>query len=339
MNRFLPDYNDPIVSILMLLGIIFIVATLSYAYSIYRQNKRVKELLDFVENFDSNECLLDTKNLEYEESMKKPLFLLAHAYLKSGEYSKSINLYLYLLKYTKDEALLAHLAEAYLLAGFLRKSLNVYLEILSKKPRDRDSLYKLELIYEKLNELDNARDALTVLSNLGEDVSKLNLHLDIIEITKSSDGKELKFSKLVKLMQKYDLEWAIVRELFKIDAKEAFKYYKDDYFEHIVDSLYLLGQDKIDFGVVEQSNNLEALYYIKGFYNKKANSDIFAINLVASAKSCDFNSGDLEFIYICQKCKTRYPLFFSRCLKCHRAYKIFTEVSVAKKAKRGKTLQ
>jgi len=339
LNRFLPDYNDPIVSILMLLGIMFIVATLSYAYSIYRQNRRTKELLDFVENFNAKESLLDIQNLNYDKSMKKPLFLLAHAYLKSGEYSKSINLYLYLLKHTKDEAILKHLAKAYLLAGFLKRSLNLYLEIISKSPRDIESLYKLELIYERLNDFESARDVLNVLSNLNEDVSKLFLNLDILEITKSFDTKESKFNKLLNLLPKYKLKWAVVRELFKIDAKEAFRYYNDEYFNNIVDMLYLLNSDKLDLNVVKSSENLSSLYYIKGYLNSKANSSIFALNLVANAKSCNFNSGDLEFIYICQKCKSRYPLFFSRCLNCHRAYKINIEVSVAKKVKRGKTLQ
>jgi len=339
LNRFLPDYNDPIVSILMLLGIMFIVATLSYAYSIYKQNKRAKELLEFVDNFNSKECLLDTDSLNYEESMKKPLFLLAHAYLKSGEYSKSINLYLYLLKHTKDEALLSHLAKAYLLAGFLKRAQNVYLEILSKKPRDIDSLYKLELIYEKLSDIDSAKDALRVLKNQNQNIEKLLLHLDIIQITKSFLSKEKKFSLLVDMLNTKEPKWAILRELFKINPKEAFKYYEDSYFKELVDILYLLNKDNISFNIVQNYKNLTALYYIKNYVDKKEQSDIFAINLIVNAKSCGFNSGNLTFIYICQKCKNRYPLFFSRCPNCHRAYKIQIEVTVGKAIKRGQTLQ
>jgi len=339
LNRFLPDYNDPIVSILMLLGIMFIVATLSYAYSIYKQNKRAKELLDFVDNFSSKECLLDTNSLNYEESMKKPLFLLAHAYLKSGEYSKSINLYLYLLKHTKDEALLQHLAKAYLLAGFLKRSQGVYLEILSKKPRDIDSLYKLELIYEKLSDINSAKDALRVLKSQNQKVDRLLLHLEILEITKSYLSREKKFSLLVELLETKEPKWAVLRELFKLDAKEAFNYYDDSYFKELVDVLYMLNKENISFNIVQNYKNLTALYYLKGYIDTKETSDIFAINLIANAKSCGFDSGELGFIYICQNCKNRYPLFFSRCPNCHRAYKIKTEVTVGKKVKRGKTLQ
>jgi len=148
-----------------------------------------------------------------------------------------------------------------------------------------------------------------------------------------------KFNELIKLLDSYELKWAIIRELFKLDAKEAFKFYKDDYFEQLIDILYLLNKEKIDFNIVDNSQELTTLYYSKGYLNKKSTSKVFALNLIANAKSCDFNSGDLEFIYICKKCKSRYPLFFNRCPKCHRAYKINIEVSVAKKAKRGKTLQ
>ena len=162
MDSFLPNYNDPIVSILLLLGIIFIVSVLSYAYSIWKQEQRTKELMGFLKNFDSRECSLDVESMPFEESMKKPLFLLALSYQKSGEYSKSINLYLYLLKHTQDISILSNLALAYLNAGFLQRALDIYLEIASKKHRDKEALYQLEFIYEKLNNFENALDALEV---------------------------------------------------------------------------------------------------------------------------------------------------------------------------------
>jgi lipopolysaccharide biosynthesis regulator YciM len=323
----------------MLIGIMFIVATLSYAYSIYRQSKNEKELLAFVENFSHKESYLDTDNLKYDDTIKKPLFLLAKAYTKSGDYAKSINLYLYLLEHSKDESILTPLADAYLLAGFYKKALSLYLKIIYKKPRDKEALYKLELIYEKLADINSAKDALNVLENLGESVEMLRLNLDILEINRSAISNEQKFNKLKSLLDSKTNKWPIVRELFKLDAKRAFSYYKDSYFEKIVDILYMQSKEAIDFDVVEGSNNLSALYYIKGYLQTQKESNIFLINLLSKAKECGLEGARVEFVYICQKCKNRYPLFFNRCPNCHRAYKTKIEVSIAKEVKRDKTLQ
>jgi len=314
----------------------FIVATLSYAYSIFKQQKNTKELLDFVENFSSKECLLDTQNLPYEESMKKPLFLLANAYLKSGQYSKSINLYLYLLRHTKDDALLYHLAEAYFLAGFLKRAEDVYLQILSKHSRDKNSLYKLEYIYQQLHKIDNATDALNALKNQNENVELLELNLKLISLKSKNKLEELK-----TLYTTHNPKWAILREIFKINPKEGFKLYNDNDFKYLIDILYMLQSKDIDLNTVAKHNNLASLYYIKNILDTVPNdtSGNFAIDLIANAKKCGFNKAELNFIYICQKCKNRYPIFFNRCPNCHRAYKINIEVTVAKKTKKHSTLQ
>jgi tetratricopeptide (TPR) repeat protein len=321
----------------MLLGIMFIVATLSYAYSIYRQSKNIKELLDIVDNFSSNKTVLDTKNLAYDSSMKKPLFLLATAYKKSGEYAKSIDLYLYLLEHSKDEALLSHLADAYLLAGFYKKSQDIYLRILHKKPRDIKALYRLEFIYEKLGDIASAKDALDVLANLDQSVEMLQLHLDIAKILKEPKSPKQKFDALVAI--KSQNSWPILRELFKLDPKRAFRYYKDSDFEYLIDTLYNLKEDSLDLDVVNSYDNLTTLYYTKGYTKSAKSSSSYKLNILAKAKSCGANNARLEFIYICQKCKNRYPLFISRCPNCHRAYKTKIEVTIAKEVKRGQTLQ
>lgn len=322
MDSFLPKSDDPIVSILLLLGIIFIVSVLSYAYSIWKQEQRSKELLKFLKNFDSKECMLDTQNMEFEPSMQKPLFLLALAYQKSGEYSKAINLYLYLLKHTKDSSILSNLALAYLKAGFLQRSLNIYLEIVKKTPRNKKALYQIELIYEKLNDFENAKDALDVLENLGENVEALRLHLKYQEITKLLDKKE-QFSKLEELFKKASSSYKpyILRKLFKLNSKEAWRYYDSRYFENLVDILDKLKKEDTNFDIISKNIPLEQLYYIKGYIeNCSKSSHIYALDILSSAKRCGSDIAELKFIYLCSRCKNSYPLPFSRCPNCHRVY-------------------
>ena len=342
MDSFLPRYNDPIVSILLLLGIIFIVSVLSYAYSIWRQEQRSKELLGFLKNFDSNECLLDTQNMEYEESMKKPLFLLGLAYQNSGEYSKAISLYVYLLKHSKDDTILENLAQVYFRAGFLKRALSVYLEILSHKPRSIEALYQLEFIYEKLNDYENAKDALNVLSALGQKVDGLEVHLKYQQITKAFSPNSQKFDELLEFLGSDEkLNSYIVRKLFKLEPKRAWKYYKEQYFNNLIDILYNLKKEDIDLDIISKNILLEQLFYIKGYVkNCNSHSDNFALNTLTASKKCSVSDGQLKFIYICQKCKNSYPLSFLRCPNCHRVYSSKIEVSIEqKKAKSNYSLQ
>ena len=338
MDRFLPSYDDPIVSIILLLGIIFIVSVLSYAYSIWKQDKRYKELVGFLDNFNSNECLLDTKSLPFEESMKKPLFLLALAYEKSGEYSKSVNIYSYLFKHTKDESFLKHLAQAYLKAGFFKRAKDAVIEYLKYHPRDIEALYKLEYIYEKLNLYDDANEVLDILKALNEDVKRLKLNLIITKLNSLPKNKQLNtILNLIDETKKY--RWVVLRELFKIEPKVAWRHYKKEDFKKLIDILYKLKKEQIDLDIISNDFCLNSLYFIKGYLNKNQKGcDIFAINLVASAKEANFNDAQLNFIYICSRCKQKFPLYFNRCPNCHRVFKTQIEITIGEKIERGYSL-
>ncbi len=337
MDLLLPDYNDPIISILLLIGIFFIIATLSYAYSIYKQDKKRAELVNFLNSFHS-ESRYDITQLQYNKTLKEPLALLAYAYLKSGEYNKSIELYLYLLKQSKDDALLLLLAKAYLKAGFLKRAEKIYLEILSKQPRTKEALYALELIYEKLQQFQEAKEIIEILNNLHEDVSWLELHLNIQELKNKVFDPEKKYALLEELLKKSSLKWPILRELFRINPKRAWSFYEEKYFPFLLDILQNLTPPSLE--ILKKSVNLQKLYTIKGqlLYNCTKESDNFSLELLYHAYMQGFKEGELEFVYICSHCKSRYPLEFGRCPNCHKAYKLQIEVEIAKKKKRDYTL-
>jgi tetratricopeptide (TPR) repeat protein len=330
MGAFLPDYNDPIVSILLLLGIIFAVSVVSYGYSIWKQEQKQKELLNFLKSFESNECTLDTKNMPFDEGMKKPLFLLALSYQKSGEYSKAINLYLYLLKHTKDNSILSHLAEAYHKAGFLKRSVDIYKEILHQTPRNKDVLYKLEFSYEQLREYNKANEVLDILEVLGENVSKYKSNLKLQKILKGNLQKDKKFEKLTNLLKDSSLTWPILRELFILNPNKAWIYYQDKEFKNLIDILYKLDIIQLNLDIISNHTNLTKLYYTKGFLQNSLNNKetIFAIDLLASAKESGFNKGTLGFKFNCSKCKSTFPIMAYRCPNCHRVYSFNIEVTI-----------
>ncbi len=341
MEALFPSYNDPIVSILLLLGTIFAISVISYAYSLWKQEQKSKELQQFLKSFDSQEPLLDIQSMPFEKGMTKPLFLLAQAYEKSGEYAQAIDLFIYLINNTNDTALLMHLASAYHKAGFLKRAIKIYRQILRNFPRNKEALYELELLYEKLNEFDKAREVLEVLEAQGEQVQKEKIALDILEIKHSKIPKEQQFEEIVKIYREYGHILAL-RELFLLDPQSAWGYYSESEFQKIVDILWKLKINMVDLDIISKDIPLQQLYYVKGVIDGEAEgkSGIFAIDLLASAKAAGNESGDLAFIYICQSCKHSYPLPFSRCPNCHRVYNYKIEVVIEESRKEsGYSLQ
>jgi tetratricopeptide (TPR) repeat protein len=338
MGAFLPNYNDPIISILLLLGIIFIVSILSYGYSIWKQEQKQKELVGFLKSFESSEdTIFDIQNIEFEPSMKKPLFLLAHAFLKSGDYSKAINLYLFLIKHTKDSSILGHLAEAYYKAGFLQRSIDIYKEILFNTPRDVEILYKLELTYEQLRDFSSAKEVLGILNELGEDVSKLESYLALQHIKIDNKSKEDKFNELKNFLDNpKESRWVVLRELFKLNPYNAWSYYDDKEFKKLIDILWKLDIAHLNLDIISRHKSLKKLYYAKGLLQESSNeATLFAIDLISSAKSCGYLDSDLRFKYICSSCKSSMPLPFLRCHKCHKVYSMNIEVEVGEKREKS----
>ncbi len=342
MGAFLPNHNDPIISILLLLGTIFVVSVLSYGYSIWKQERRQKELLGFIQSFDSSECALDTQSMEFEPSMKKPLFLLAVAYERSGEYSKAINLYLYLLKHTSDSSLLRHLAKSYQKAGFLQRAVDIYIEILSMTPRDKESLYRLEFIYEHLREFKRANEILEVLEAQGEDIDRLKEHLMLQNITKSHMQNDEKITKLVELINSSSSSWAPLRELFRVDAKLAWRHFSNKDYKKLVDILWKLESWQIDLDIIKEHREVAKMYYAKGylaedFLQKTADesSEFFAIDLIADARDSGNRLAEATFKYSCLKCKSSSPLSFFRCPNCHSVYSFNIEVLVEQKREKS----
>ena len=334
MEALFPSYNDPIVSILLLLGTIFAISVISYAYSLWKQEQKSKELVAFLKSFDSQECLLDTKSMVFEKGMAKPLFLLAIAYERSGEYAKAIDLFIYLIRHTHDDSILEHLAAAYQKAGFLKRAIKIYRQILRNFPRNKEVLRELEFLYEKLNEFDKAKEVLEVLEAQGEDIEQEKILLEILEIKHSFEPLNWRFEQIAAIYEESKNTLAL-RELFMLDAKKAWHYYSDSEFKKLVDILWKLKVNMVDFAIISKNIPLEQLYYAKGYLESKPNgaSGLFGVDLLASARAAKNESGELSFIYVCQSCKHSYPLAFTRCPNCHRVYSYKIEVLIEESKK------
>jgi tetratricopeptide (TPR) repeat protein len=337
MESFLPSYRDPLFSILLILCIVLVISILTYGWGIYKKQKEQEALHRFLDRFDSSECSLDTDGMPYQEYMLKPLTLLAKAFDTSGEYQKSINIYIYLIKHIDDrdmkDKLLRMLGNTYLHAGFLQRAESIYLEILERKPRTIQVLYELGVVYEMMHSYQKALETITPLNLLGEDTELLLKHLKLLSIINNHqlETKE-KIELLVDLItQDSTLYRESIKALFALDTYRAWQLVDMDRLEEILDILWFLPNSQLDLDIISSDMRLSSIYYAKGYTPKvSTKSGIFVVDVLCRAKESGCDDATLTFSYLCSNCKHSFPISFSRCPNCMAINSIKVEEQIGK---------
>ena len=337
LEHILPAYDDPLFSILLIVVISLIIALVTHGWGLYKQQKEEGNLLKFLEKFDSSECALDTSTMPFEANMLKPLTLLAQAFENTGEYHKAINIYLYLIKHISHELgeseLMERLGNTYLHAGFLERSKSIYTEILRKKPRNVQVLYELSIVYETMHRYDKAREVLGPLNALGENTSTLEKFLDFSELLANKTMPiEDKIQRLKDVLKKQpSLYRHVITALLQLDTKSAWQSIDTERIKELIDVLWFLPNSQLDLDIIASDKQLQTLYYAKGYLQEPmAQSGIFSLDMLATAKQSGFKDGDLLFSYLCQKCKQSFPVSFKRCPKCMAINSVKVEEQIGK---------
>ncbi|QOR62100.1 tetratricopeptide repeat protein [Sulfurovum sp. ST-21] len=337
MEHILPTYNDPLFSILLIIVISLIIAVATYAWGVYKQQKEAGNLLKFLDKFDSAECALDTASMPFEEHMFKPLTLLAKAFENSGEYHKAISIYLYLIKNIPNELakteLMERLGTTYLHAGFLERARTIYVEILRKKPRNKKVLYELGVVYEIMQQYDKAKEVIEPLEVLGEDTHTLQKFLEFSQLmaNRSIAAEKKLFSLQELLNEEPGLYRQIIAAMLQLDTRIAWKNIDTSRIREILDILWFLPNSQLDLDIISNNTQLGTLYYAKGYLQKPmAQSGIFSLDMLAKAKENGFEEGDLQFSYLCKKCKQSFPVSFKRCPNCMAINSVEVEEQIAK---------
>ena len=340
MDNILPAYDDPLFSILIIVVLILIVAISSYVLGNLKEEQKRKSLEQFLHRFNTKECALEIEEMPFENTLIKPLSLLAHAFKNQGEYQKAINLNLYLIenisKFLDKEHILEELGQTYLKAGFLKRAESIFLEILHKHARNKKALYHLGIVYELLNEYDKALETIQPLKILGEKTETLEAHL---KLNKLLANKQLsnpeKVEALRALLENKDYAYRrIMKALFSLDLTVAWQNVKRDKIESILDILWFLPSSNLNFDIISTDETLSALYLAKGILERKdvtPKSNIFAIDTIISAQKGGDYEVDLNFSYGCGKCKQHFPIGFTRCPKCYAIDAIQIKETLAKK--------
>jgi tetratricopeptide (TPR) repeat protein len=332
------EYRDPAIGIFAIFLIIFIASFLTYTYNLYKEKQSRKEYRKFLKKFELGDLkeddyihLYTTYNLPFDS-----IILLASSFIHKGEYNKAVSVYLSLLEHVsepvKKEELLELLGKTYFKGGFLQRSKEVFLKLLQFAPRNKAALHHLLFIYEQLRDFKKAEDVLESLDEIDANVVRDRIYISTLKII---DDPLLSFEdKATKLLKVFELNKIIERLVIEF----LIKYNKQLFWQNIdkfnltkvIDLLWYLDFNDIDFNKVENDHFLRALYSAKGYINQETISDIFELNvLISTNNSTSKVNIDLNFDFICTKCKKPHPMYDSRCPHCNNilTFKVIPRLS------------
>jgi len=276
--------------------------------------------------------LYKTYNLPFDS-----VILLASTFIHKGNFTKAISVYLTLLEHVKDrvkkEELLELLGSTYFKAGLLRRSKDIFLKILKFSPRNRQALTYLLLTYEKLNEYDNAYEVTESLNELRVNITHERIYLDAMKvINNSTNSFDKKCEQLLELHKENKLiERIVVQYLLQFNKTLFWKHIHVFETAHVMDLLWYLAFEDIDFDAVSKNDFLTQLYSAKGYVSNAVQSEIFELNILTVLQKDKANQqADLNFEFICKKCKHVYPIYQNRCPHCNSILSFQIELEITR---------
>jgi len=319
------DYRDPIMGIVTIFSLIFIASFITYTLGIYKERKSRKEYRKLLERFELGTLkeddyihLYSTYNLPFDS-----ILLLASSFVHKGQNNKAISVYLALLEHVnepiKKEELLELLGESYFKSGMLQRSKDIFLKILKFSPRNKTALHKLLLIFQHLNEFDKAQEVLEALEELDEEIQKERIYLHILQIINDPIlSFEKKSMQLIENYKSYKhLERLVASFLLKFNKNLFWSSIDEFNVINLIDLLWYLDFDDVDWDRVNNNRVLEDIFTAKGYIKKSLKSESFELNVLIALKNSPVPSDlDLNFEFICQKCKKSHPIYESRCPHC-----------------------
>jgi len=333
------DYRDPAVGVITIFLLIFVASSITYTVSIYNERKSRKEYRKLLKRFELGTLkeddyihLYNTYNLPFDS-----IILLASSFLHKGQQNKAISVYLALLEHVKEpikkEELLELLGEAYFKSGMLQRSKDIFLKILKFSPRNKIALNKLLLIFQHLNEFSRADEVLDALEELDEEIEKERVYLQVLKVINDPVMSFEKKSSL--LLQKFKTN----KRLERVVADFLIKFNKELFWENadlfdmmkIIDLLWYLDFDDIDWDMVSNDIKLTELYTAKGHIKTSKQSEVFEFNVLIALKNSTVPTElDLNFEFICQNCKVSHPIYESRCPHCENTLTLLVEPKLSR---------
>ncbi len=327
MGNIALEYRDPLFGIILIVALIFLISFFTYYYSIYKERIARKDYRKLSLRFELGKLkeedyvhLYKTYNLPFDS-----ILLLASSFLHKGDHNKAISVYLTLLEHVKDrvkkEELLELLGTTYFKGGFLQRSKEIFLRILKFSPRNKNALFHLLLVNEKLKDFKKAKEITLCLEELDKDMNIDKIYLDSLIILNDS---VLSYERRTELLYDIFKENKIIERIF---ATFLIQFNKPFLWEHIgefdcskfIDVMWYMNPNDINLEKAIDNEFLVELYNAKGYLNTLKHSKNFDFDILILINQHEHKiNATLDFEYICSSCKHSFPIFDTRCPHCHQ---------------------
>lgn len=335
MDIFFIGHRDPIFGLIVLFGIIFMVAFLSYTWGLFRIKDEKRRIEKFIKKFDN----LNAISKEHTELLKNlnidtpTLGILGATFVKSGDFEKAISVFLIALSKAKNsyekEFILTELGSTYFKAGFLQKSTDIFLKAVELSPRNAVALRFLTMIDEKLKRFDDALNTLNSLEELGSDIKSQKAYIKAnIIINDKALSIEEKTIQILELSKEFELLKRMCIELWIKNAVSLENFKDFPPLHSVIDIIYHQQHKAINL----KDSQYKALFYAKGAINEPCDIDSFELNVIKNLKASGFDKAELNFNYVCNSCKNSFPMHFYRCPMCFSLGSVKITTTITEKA-------
>lgn len=331
MEFMILDYHDPLFSIIVLALFILTVFFANRWLETFKAKDEKRRISKFVKSFEIGKKEDGYKRiLKGNENTAESLALLASIKSKSGEYEEAIKIYLSLLEVVQEKNskidIMTMLGRTYFKAGFMQRSKDILLEALELRPRNKEALHLLVVIYESLKAYPKALEVVSVLEELEEDVAKERELLELQKII--NNAKLTNEKKIEEICSYYELNPHTFRVVYEFlgsfNLEKFWKYLKEEEIDFCIDILWSIPKEQVDFKRVENSSKLKEIYGAKGYLDGVESSSIFELNTLINLKNRSI--ADLGFEYVCSECGNTFPLNFHRCPSCQSVLSTSIEI-------------
>lgn len=340
MNWLGIEYRDPLFGIIILFLTIFLVSFLAYSLNKKKEQNAKEAHQDLLKRFELGSLEINEYIKLYTASQLPldSILLLSTTFIQKGDYNKAINLYLGLLEHTneriKKEEIMEYLGKAYFKTGLLQRSKEIFLQILKFSPRNKNALLFLLLTHEKLQDYKKAMQTLEPLIELGYDAFMDKVYLQAQMICNDSIlSDEAKLEKMTALYQQnHAIERFFMMFLLRTQNDYFWKNAHLFTLSNIIDILWYIPKDKINFDAIIYNDFLQELYSAKKFLHSKNTSEVFELDLLLlhNTRSSPKTNIDLNFEYTCQHCKTTHFVYSHRCANCNKLFSLQSNPKLAK---------
>jgi len=336
VDALLIDYRDPLFAVLLIAGMVFVIAFVSYWWGVYVKSRKSRRLQRFLKRFETQGVKKSLESMPYTPEMTQPLVLLARAYEKSGEYNSAIEIGLYLLEHVQDEPTVYELMElvgtTYMHAGFLERAHTTFLQILRSNPRNEKVLNDLMVVYERLQRWDKAEEVVESLEAMEVDVTDLKRYVALKRlIHENSLDEGQKAERVAAFYREHGVHERIVLEyLLRHAPQKAWEMVRDESVPRLVDIFWFLPTSFLDVDRIKELPRLKAVYGARGDIEPAESTGWFLIDMMNHLRKTGYREATLQFAYLCQNCKQQFPVPFERCPKCLALESALVEIELTK---------